>query len=235
MILGLAALLAGAIASVSGFGIGSILTPLLARQTGMKLAVATVSIAHLAGTALRFWRLRKYVDRATLKSFGLFSAVGGLAGALLNAASSNRALEITLGVLLVFAGLTGVTGMASHMQFGRRAAWVAGALSGLLGGLVGNQGGIRSAALMGFEVPRESFVATATAIALVIDGVRVPVYLAQSGREIAGIWPLLGIAIAGVLVGTLIGQRILGRIPEPVFRRVVSALILALGISMLIR
>ena len=37
-------------------------------------------------------------------------------------------------------------------------AWLAGALSGLLGGLVGNQGGIRSAALLGFNLSKANFV-----------------------------------------------------------------------------
>jgi uncharacterized membrane protein YfcA len=36
-------LIAGAIAAVSGFGIGSILTPLLQRHYDMRLAVAAVS------------------------------------------------------------------------------------------------------------------------------------------------------------------------------------------------
>ena len=55
----LASLAAGAIAAVAGFGIGSLMTPLLAFVVGMKLAVAIVSIPHLVGTALRFW-LRWY-------------------------------------------------------------------------------------------------------------------------------------------------------------------------------
>lgn len=45
---------AGAIASVTGFGIGSLLTPTLGLQVGAKIAVAAVSIPHLVGTALRF-------------------------------------------------------------------------------------------------------------------------------------------------------------------------------------
>ncbi len=76
-----AAVAAGAVASVAGFGIGSILTPLLAWQVGTRLAVAAVSIPHVAGTALRFWRLRGHVDRRVLLSFGLASAAGGLVGA----------------------------------------------------------------------------------------------------------------------------------------------------------
>lgn len=53
------ALVAGAIASIAGFGIGSILTPLLSLWLGTKLAVAAVSIPHFIGTALRFSLIRE--------------------------------------------------------------------------------------------------------------------------------------------------------------------------------
>lgn len=151
------AVMAGAIASVSGFGIGSILTPLLAWQQGTKLAVAAIAIPHLLGTALRFWRLREHIDRHVLRSFGFASAAGGLLGALLHVYFKSTVLAVVLGVLLVFAGLMQLTGMAERMRFRGAWAWVAGAASGGFGGLVGNQGGIRSAALLGFE-PAEGIV-----------------------------------------------------------------------------
>jgi uncharacterized membrane protein YfcA len=87
--------------------------------------------------------------------------------------------------------------------------------------------------MLGFEVPKQSFVATATAVALMVDGARLPVYLVAQGKEIATAWPMLAAATTGVLVGTVFGERILRRVPEPLFRRVVSAVILALGVFML--
>ena len=48
-------------------------------------------------------------------------------------------LTALFGALLVFAGLTGLTGLAQKMRFGPKAAYAAGATSGALGGLVGNQ------------------------------------------------------------------------------------------------
>jgi uncharacterized membrane protein YfcA len=60
--------LAGTIASVAGFGIGSVLTPLLAVRAEAKLAVAAVSIPHVVGTAVRFWLLRGDVDRRASSS-----------------------------------------------------------------------------------------------------------------------------------------------------------------------
>src|SRR3954469_22530817 len=171
------AIAVGAIASVSGFGIGSLLTPLLAFNAGTKTAVAAVSIPHLIGNGIRCWRLRASLDRAVLWRFGLMSAAGGFGGALLNARATTPSLTIVLASLLIVAGAANVTGAAQRWRFHGSVAWIAGALSGLFGGLVGNQGGIRSAALLGFNLPKESFVATATAIALLVDGARMPVYV----------------------------------------------------------
>jgi uncharacterized membrane protein YfcA len=229
-----AAVVAGAIASVAGFGIGSILTPVLAYRVGTRLAVAAVSIPHVAGTALRFWMLRGRVDRRVFLWFGLASAAGGLAGALLHSAASNRALGVTLGCLLLFASLSEVTGVMRRVRLGRAAAWVAGALSGGFGGLVGNQGGIRSAALLAFDLDREAFVATATATGLIVDAARMPVYLAVERRGLQQTAMVIALATAGVLAGTIGGRRILSRVPDRVFRRLVALLLFALGAWMIL-
>jgi uncharacterized membrane protein YfcA len=235
VLLAVVGFVAGAVASVSGFGIGSLLTPVLAVRVGTKLAVAAVSVPHLTATALRFWLMREHVDRRLLWSFGLMSAAGGLAGALLHSYANSPALTVVFGVLLVFTGVMGLTGLSQRLRFRGWVGWVAGGVSGVLGGLVGNQGGIRSAAMLGFDVPRHAFVATATAVGLIVDAARMPVYLATKGHEVAGLWPLLLPATAGAVVGTLAGGRLLRRIPEPVYRRLVAAMVLALGVFMLVR
>src|SRR5690242_10236743 len=167
-LLALASLVSGGVAAVVGFGIGSLLTPTLAIQTGTKLAVAAVAILHFVGSLQRFWLLRAHVDRRVLIGFGVTSALGGLAGALLPTRVSNRGLTIVFGGILLLAGISELSGWIQKVRWGRREAWIAGALSGAFGGLVGNQGSIRSAAMLGFDVPRTSFVATATAIALFV-------------------------------------------------------------------
>src|SRR5438045_818620 len=211
--LALVGLTAAGIASVTGFGIGSLLTPVLAIETGTKLAVAAVSIPHLVGTAQRFWLLRQHVDRHVLLGFGVASAIGGLIGALVHVWVSSRVLAVVFGVVVAIAGVSELTGWMRRVHWGRRSAWAAGALSGALGGMVGNQGGIRTAALLGFDVPKESFVATATAIGLFVDGARMPVYLATEWRDIVRVWPLVRSATAGVVAGTVLGTPRLARRP----------------------
>jgi uncharacterized membrane protein YfcA len=220
---------------VSGFGIGSLLTPVLALQVGTKLAVAAVAIPHAIGTALRFLLLRRHVEWPVVRSFGISSALGGLTGAVLQTLASSRALEVVFGVLLILAGTSELTGWMQRVHWGRTAAWVAGTLSGVLGGLVGNQGGIRSAAMLGYDVPKEAFVATATAIALFVDAARLPVYLLTQGREISFNWPLVLIATAGVVLGTLLGKHVLAQMSQAVFRRVIALLLIGLGVYMALR
>ena len=224
----------GAIASISGFGIGSLLTPLLSIRLGTRLAVAAVAGPHLLGTAIRLWWLRKYVDRRVLVSFGLLSAVGGLCGALAHSAIDSPLLRLVFGGMLVFAGVMGLTGLAQRMRFGRRTAWLAGFVSGALGGLAGTQGGIRAAALMGIQLSKNSFVAVSTATGLIVDLARGPVYIATQWQDLKQAWPLIALAAVGVVTGTLLGERLLRQIPETLFRRIVSSLILALGLSMLL-
>lgn len=231
-----AAVIAGAIASISGFGIGSVLTPVLSTQFDVRLAIALVSLPHLAGTFVRFLLVRTHIDRDVLLGFGAASAIGGLCGAVLQTVVQSAALAIIFGLLLVFAGFGSLTGFAQRMRFsGRRSALVGGALSGLLGGLVGNQGGIRAAALLGFDVSRQAFIATATAVALIVDGARIPVYLVTQGSNLAPHWPLIALLAVGAVVGTVVGGRVLRRMSEPAFRRVVGVLLLLLGVYTLAR
>ena len=232
-LLAVASVAAGAIASVAGFGIGSLLTPVFALRVDMKLAVAAVAIPHLVATALRLTMMRQHVDWRLVRTFGVTSAAGGLTGALLQQRLRGPGLVTVFGGLLVFAGLTGLTGVMERVRLGRTSAWVAGLLSGVFGGLVGNQGGIRSAALLGFDVRPTSFVASATAAALMVDLARMPVYVALEADRLAGLAGLIALAAAGAVGGTIGGERVLRRIPPPIFKKLVSALVLALGIYML--
>ena len=230
LFLGAVAVAGGAVAAVAGFGIGSLLTPALALSAGTRLAVALVALPHLAATAYRLWLLRREVDRGVLLSFGLASAGGGLLGAVLHGFVASPMLAVVLGLLLIFAGLLELSGLGRRLIVGGRLAVGAGVLSGVFGGLVGNQGGIRSAALLRFNISGPALVATSTASGLLVDLARVPVYLVTTGGELLANWPIVLLLSAGVLVGTVAGAPILRRLPERHFRRLLALLLIGLGV-----
>ena len=228
------AVLSGGTAAVAGFGIGSLLTPLLATRLGTAAAIAAVAIPHAAATALRFWRLRRAVDWRVIRRFGLLSAAGGLAGAVFYARLSSRVLTIVLGLLLVTTGVAGLTGWIARWRVTRAGVAGLGLLSGFFGGIAGNQGGLRAAALLGFGLAPSAYVATSTAIALLVDAARTPVYVWRAGGTLIGLASPIAVATTGVLVGTLLGERMLLGLPPERFRRAVSALIGLLGVWLLV-
>jgi len=233
-LVGAAAVLAGAVAAVSGFGIGSLLTPLLLLSMPTAHAVAILAIPHAVATAIRWLRLRADVDARTFRQFGIASAAGGLSGAALQSRLDSPVLTATLAVLLLTAGASELA--RRRIPLPRTPFWrlLGGLLSGLFGGLVGNQGGIRAAALLGFRLPARQLVATATASALLVDAARVPIYLMSARSIIASAAPLWLAASVGVTLGTFLGIPILGRIPETTYRRLVGALLILLGVTLLI-
>lgn len=110
-------------------------------------------------------------------------------------------------------------GLTERLKFGRWTGWLGGAISGFLNGMVGEQGGFRSAALLGFDVKKDAFIATATAIALMVDAfqnARLP--LPQWDR-LGSVWVLITVAAAGVIIETLFGRRALRWIQKTSFTK----------------
>ena len=219
---------------MAGFGIGSLLTPLFAAEIGMATAVAAVAIPHALATAVRCWRLRRSIDWGVVRSFGLLSAIGGIVGALLYARFSNRSLTLVLALLLIATAIAGLTNWARRVHVGPRAAGALGVASGLFGGVAGNQGGLRAAALFAFPLAPAAFVATSTAVGLMVDAARMPIYLWRAGASITPYATPIAVASVGVLIGTIAGERILLGMSIERFRKVVSVLVGLLGLWLLI-
>jgi uncharacterized protein len=229
------AVLSGSTAAVAGFGIGSLLTPLLAASFGTATAVAAVAIPHAAATALRCWRLRSNIDWTVVRSFGLLSAAGGLIGALLYTRFSNAALTLILGLLLLSTAVATIVDLPSRLRVRGAVIGVLGLLSGLFGGLAGNQGGLRAAAMLSLSLSPVRYVATATATAMMVDLVRTPIYVWQAGGVLQSLIVPLSVATVGVLIGTVLGERILLGLSIRQFRYAIAVLIGMLGVWLVVQ
>ena len=227
-------ILSGATATVVGFGIGSLLTPLIAWRFDTSTAVAAVTIPHAAATAFRCWRLRAHIDRMDLLRFGLLSAAGALVGALLYTQLGPTALTRVLGGLLILTAIAQLTGWSRRWKARGPLVAILGLVSGFFGGVAGNQGGVRAAALTGLGLTPKAFVATATATGLAVDLVRTPIYLWSSGATVWSLRVPIAIATAGVLLGTLVGERILLGLSPERFAQIVAVSVGVLGVWLVV-
>lgn len=224
---------AGMIASLAGFGIASFLIPIISIRAGTKAAIVIVALPHFLGAGLRFWLLKAKANRQILIRFGLLSAAGGLAGALLHSSFQSSLLQSIFAVMLIVAGILGALQLSERIRLGKIGASIVGLASGFFGGLAGEQGGIRSVALLNFSIEKEAFIATATATGLIVDATRMPIYYLTQPTLITQYTGILILSTIAVIAGTLAGNIVLKKIPEKSFKQVVSLLILLLGIFLL--
>ena len=214
---------------------------------GPALAVAAVAPVHLFHNLGKFLLLRSHVDRRILVQFGLpalgAAAVGawGLVRltdlpelgtwALFGKTFALCPLKLVIGLsLAVFSGweLLGGGGGIRGVPL-----WTGGLASGLLGGLTGHQGAIRSAFFLGKDLPKETFIATAAAVACAVDITRIAVYV-QLFRSLGGSipWPVVGAGIAGAAVGLWVGRIGLRKAPAAIFRRIIGIALMVFGLGL---
>ena len=228
----LAAFLVAAMVLMSGFGLETLLTPLFVVFYDIKIAVFLVAIIHFSNNLFKLGLFFRHLDWAILKRFGAISIAGAFVGSLLQAELESETLKIGLGILLVILGTVEFLPPRFSWSLPKRLDPLGGFLSGLLGGVLGNQGAVRSAYLLNYSLSKEAFVATATIIACLIDATRIPIYLLSYYNEIAMAWPYLIATILAAFFGTLIGKSLLDIVSLGAFRRVVAGSVVVVGIAM---
>lgn len=224
---------------------GTLLLPVFLLVMGPALAVAAVAPIHLFHNFSKLLLLRSHVNRRVLVQFGVPALAAAAAGSwglvqithlpalgewsMLGKKFSICPLKLTVGLSLavfsaweIFDGGGGIRSVP---------LWAGGLASGLLGGLTGHQGAIRSAFFLGKDLSKETFIATGAAVACLVDFTRLAVYL-QMLRSFGGPipWSVIGAGVAGAAIGLWIGRSGLQRISGEGFRRVVGVGLLVFGI-----
>ncbi len=215
---------------LTGFGLGTILTPVFALFYDVKLAVLLVAIVHFLNNVLKFLLFRKDVDLSIIKRFGIISIAGAFIGSFLQISFQSEVVKIILGVVLIILGASEFAPQNWSVRLPQKVDTIGGFLSGLLGGFVGNQGAVRSAYLLNYNISKETFIATATVIALCIDSTRIPVYLA-SNHDLKGQfqWKFLVVILLAFL-GTMVGKKTLAKVSHTVFKKVVALFVTVMGV-----
>jgi uncharacterized membrane protein YfcA len=155
-----------------------------------------------------------------------------LAGARVAARLPSSAVEAAFGLfLLAYVGLAWRKSALARWPATPGVLLGGGVASGFIAGLIGTGGAIRSACLMAFGLPKEVYIGTSAAIALIVDATRLPVYVAEGflPRTAA---PLMAALVPVAFAGAWCGQRLVRRISPEGFRRFVMAVLALMGLRM---
>ena len=221
---------AAALALFSGFGLGTILTPVFILFFDIKIAIFFVAVVHLLNNLLKLILFRKHIDLTILKRFGLAAIIGSLIGAFSQVYMINIVLRYLIGFVLIFLGIQEWFPAKFQFRIPKSIDPIGGFLSGFLGGLVGNQGAIRSAFLLNYEISKEAFIATGVVLACLIDLIRIPVYWFSYAHAQVANWHALVPLIVFSFLGTFVGKAFLKYFSVSQFRKVVAAFVILIGI-----
>lgn len=216
----LAAFVSEILGTMVGFGSSTIFLPLALFFVDFKTALVLVAFAHIFGNLGRVTFFRHGFDKKLLLSFGIPSVILTILGAVLVVYVSQALLKLVLGIFLLLFSLASLLRPEFHFSATRKNAIVGGGLSGFFAGLIGTGGALRGAFLTAFNLDKSVYIATAAVIALAVDITRIPIYFASGFLE-ARYYAYIPVLFAVALLGSYLGRRIVVRVAQPIFRKIV--------------
>jgi uncharacterized protein len=229
----ISALIAEIIGTMAGFGSSTIFLPLALLFVDFKTAIVLVAIFHLFGNLSRIIFFRQGFDKRTILQFGVPSVLLSLIGAFLIGVLPQSALKLILGIFLVVTSVSFLAKPGLKFPANTRTFIAGGSATGFITALVGTGGALRATLLQGFNIEKVKYIATAATIALATDATRIPVYISQgflTEQYYLYLPMLLGIALAG----SFIGRKIVRRIDQEKFRKMVLVAIILVSIKFII-
>lgn len=219
----------------AGFGVGTIMMPVMALFFDVKVAIFLAAIVHFFNNVSRLVLYRSEINWQIIKRFGVVSVIGAFIGSFAQIYLDSNWLKTGVGLFLVIYSILTLAPGKVNLQFPRSIDFAGGFLSGLVGGLIGNQGAIRSVYLLRYGLQKQELVVTAALIAVIIDSTRIPVYAYSNFQYLQDNILLLSTVVASAILGTVAGSRLLPKVSYDLFKRIILIGVLILGTLMMFR
>jgi uncharacterized membrane protein YfcA len=245
----LAAFLAGGLTLFSGFGLGTLLMPVVALFLPVEAAIAVTAVVHLINNLAKLALVGRFAKRDFVIRFGLPALLASMGGALVLQQLSGLAplaqyewlgrqfevlpVKAVIAALLVAFLYVETRLPEREWRFDERALPLGGLLSGFFGGLSGHQGAFRSVYLVNAGLTKEQFLGTGVVIACLVDFSRLAVYGASAALvpEDASLYLLLAVT-AAALAGTVTAARFMHAVTMKVIRGLISALLILIAVGL---
>lgn len=243
----------------SGFGLGTLLTPVLAVILPLEYAIGITAIVHLLNNLFKISLVHKNINWPVAVKFGLYSAAGALIGAyILVNLNFNKVLysiptgiygfmdeiyltielyKVILGsIMLVFVAYEAIPRFSNY-KFPDKALWIGGIISGFFGGLTGNQGALRSSFLIKTNLTKEGYVATGAVIACFVDITRLSLYknILLFNKQLSTEHTIgVLLIIVAAFAGTYIGNKYLQKTTHGFVKTITAIMLTCIAIGLII-
>ena len=233
VLLTVAALAASTLAAVAGFGGAAILLPVLVALFGPRDAIPILTIAQLVGNGSRVVINRDAVDRRIVGWFALGGIPAALIGGFLFAAAPLDALTRLIGAFLLASVAWRHIQPRPFGALGPRTFTVIGAVFAFASALVGSIGPLMAPFFLAAGLVKSAYIGTEAAATVVMHVAKLVAYGTAALLTAATVG--IGLVMApAMIVGSLVGKRIVDRLPERVFVAIIEVVLVVAGLVFLI-
>ncbi len=227
-------LLASLIGTLAGFGISTIMVPVLLIILPLPQTLLLVGIVHWFNDIWKILLFRKGIRWKLLLAFGLPGILTSFLGSSLSLRVSREILSRALGVFLIVYVLFILFNRTFKLSQRLSVAVSSGALTGFFAGIFGIGGEINAVVLSAFNLEKAVYVVTAGAISFMIDSTRIATYIQGGTRLDPFLVSGFLIFIPFSLIGAIIGKRGVEKIPQEKFRNFVAIFIFLFGLKLVL-
>jgi uncharacterized membrane protein YfcA len=227
-------IIAAGIGTMTGFGTSTIMVPIMLLFYPLPQTLFFVGIIHFFGNVWKLLLFRKGIKWRLILSFGIPGIVATFLGASLVFNVSTALLSKILGSFLILYVIYLFAKSSFKVKPSLLFGACGGALSGFLAGVFGIGGAVRGLFLTAFDLPKAVYIATAGSIALFIDATRLTTYFSKGARLPDMLLYGLPLFIPASFLGAAIAKRIVDRIPQEHFRKIIAVFLLLIGIKLLL-
>jgi uncharacterized membrane protein YfcA len=230
LIICLAAFLASGLTLFSGFGLGTLLLPVMALFFPIDLAIALTAVVHALNNLFKCWLLGRHADPAVVLKFGLPAILAALLGAR----------------LLLY--LSDLPPLVTYHIFGREAlvmpvklvvavlmvvfAWFELAPGGAPLALTPRYLPL-GAFLLQAGLTKEGFIATGVVISLLVDIPRIAMYgVSLPGLHLADNRLVLAAAVLAAFSGAWLGNRLLTKVTLRLVQLLVAGMLCGIAAAL---
>lgn len=246
----LSAFFAAGLTFFSGFGLATVLTPVLILFFPAPIAISLTAIVHFLNNIFKLILTGRNINKEILLKFGITAMVGAVLGSstlvmiaqknfiisyhLFNHSFKVELVNFTIGVIILVFVLVEMLPEINKSSINKNLLPIGGVLSGFFGGLSGHQGAFRSLFLIKCNLSKEQFVATGILIACLVDVIRLSIYGVNfSNMGIGKDINLLFLTIFSAFLGSYIANKHMQKITINLIRNIVVGLLLFISLGLI--
>jgi len=214
---------------LSGFGLGTLLTPVLMIFFPTGIAVIMTGIIHFSNNIFKLILTGGHADKSVIIRFGIPAVIAAFIGAMLLVRIPDQSIiyeytinshkfeistmNLILATFMLIFALFDILPSLKRLQFEEKHMITGGILSGFFGGFSGHQGALRSAFLIKSNLGKEVFIGTSVVLSTMVDFTRIGLYATKfNDPVIKDNIKIIGICILAGVAGSFIGNKLLKKI-----------------------